>query len=230
MNFLATLSSSGLLSGQPAETPVDPGRDQAQQWLRDELSNPRYAEAQPTWFDRLANAVNDWLNSLSFNPNSLGLPHVPTIVALLLVLCAAAVLGYLVFGPPRLGRRATTLGALFGSDDQRDSDALRHSAEAAARAGDWAIATEEMFRAIARGLDERTIISVTPGTTAQGFARLAENAFSDFGERIRLLASHFDEVRYLGALGSQSHYRDAAALESALRATQASTLRPIGAR
>ncbi len=41
----------------------------------------------------------------------------------------------------------------------------------AAEAGDFATAIAEMFRALARGLSERTIVMTSPGTTAHGFAR-----------------------------------------------------------
>ena len=46
-----------------------------------------------------------------------------------------------------------------------------------------------MFRAVARGLAERTVLTVTPGTTASGFATRAGAAFDAEGALVS------DEVR-----------------------------------
>ena len=44
--------------------PVEPDAPDARELLLDELSDPAYAEAQPTWFDLLSQAVVDWFSSL----------------------------------------------------------------------------------------------------------------------------------------------------------------------
>lgn len=198
------------------EVPVEPGADQAREWLVQELAKPRYRAAEPTWFERLASGFWDWLTGL-FDNGVAGPPSL--LVALIIVVVIAAIVAaYLIFGPPRLNRRSTAGGGvLFGDDDSRDAAAIRAAAERAAAAGDWAIATEEMFRATARGLSERAVLTITPGTTAAGFAERARAFFPDLGGELAASATGFDSVRYLDRPGSEADYRQVAALERSLR-------------
>ena len=43
---------------------LEPDDDEARDLLLDELSKLEYAQAQPTWFDLLVQAVLDWFGSL----------------------------------------------------------------------------------------------------------------------------------------------------------------------
>ena len=108
-------------------------------------------------------------------------------------------------------------GELFGDDDERDSGALRRAATRAAEAGDFATAIAEMFRALARGLSERTIVTTSPGTTAHGFVRQAATAFPDAAARLASAADDFDRVRYLGVTGTAEQWQAMSALERELR-------------
>ncbi|MHB1173101.1 MAG: DUF4129 domain-containing protein [Lacisediminihabitans sp.] len=199
----------------PGNVPVDPDAGQAQQWIIEELSKPAYQAAQPTWFDRLSSAFWDWLNSLDLSKS--GAAGGPVLVVVALVILAALVAAFLLFGPPRLNRRSTIPGALFGEDDNRSAAAIRQTAEAAAREGDWTTAIEEMFRSIARGLAERTVLTTSPGTTARGFAARAGQSFPPLAGRLGSAAAAFDEVRYLGRAGAEPSYRETAELERDLR-------------
>jgi hypothetical protein len=227
LHLLTPLLLTGVPTGMPLDVPVDPGHNQAQQWLVDELSKPQYAAAQPSWFDLLVQAIMGWFASLKITGG--GAAQWPLIVTVVVVIAAAIAAAYLIFGPPRLGRRSESPGALFGADDNRNSASLRREADRAAAAGDWATATLEMFRCIARSLSERTLVAVLPGTTAHGFAVKAATPFPDFGERFRSVAEKFDAVRYLGAAGSESSYNEIAALEAALRLARPVILEPMGA-
>jgi len=195
--------------------PVDPDADEARRLLLDELSKPEYREAQPTWFDRLATAIGDWLQSLTVGSAG-GPPGIGLLIVILLVV-VALVVAFLIFGLPRLSTRSRVSGSLFGDDDARDAAAIRRAAESAAGRGDFALAITEMFRATARGLAERTVLSTTPGTTAHDFAQRAASAFPDFDDALRDAAVAFDEVRYLGRDGSATQYEAIAALERGLR-------------
>ncbi len=199
----------------PLDVPVDPDADEARELLINELAKPQYQAAKPTLFDQLAKAFWDWLNSLTIGgvegPPALGLGIILVLVA------AAIVVAILVFGLPRLNRRSAVAGSLFGDYDTRDAASLRRDAEAAAAAGDWATAIAEMFRAVARGLAERTVLTTTPGTTASGFATRAGVAFPSLREEFVASARAFDEVRYLGRAGTREQYEAVAALESRAR-------------
>src|SRR5690606_25553805 len=117
-------------------------------------------------------------------------------------------------------RRSRVTGALFGDDDDREASQLRRDAENHAAAGRFAEAIADMFRSIARRLAERTVVSVSPGTTAQGFAVKAADAFPAHLEQLTIAAQDFDGVRYLGAAGSREAYDRAAQLERELRAAR----------
>ena len=198
-----------------ARIPVDPNAPDAQQWLRDELAKAPYQAAKPTWFDRLSKAFFDWINSLT-TPTGEGFGSwIPVILTLVVV--AALVAVFLIFGQPRLNQRSQLRAELFGEDDRRSADDMRRSAVAAAAGGDWSLASQEMFRALARGLAERTVLVVTPGTTAHSWAARAADAFPAERGRLPRAAEVFDQVRYLGVAGTQQGYLTVAALESDLR-------------
>ncbi|MGX5680744.1 DUF4129 domain-containing protein [Schumannella luteola] len=205
----------------PFDVPVDPDADEARELLIQELSKPQYQAARPTLFDQIAQAFWDWLSGLQIGgvqgPPAFGLGLVLVLVA------AAIVVGILIFGLPRLNRRSAVAGSLFGEDDHRDAAAMRRDARAAAAAGDWATAIAEMFRATARGLAERTILTVTPGTTASGFAARAATAFPSLGEEFAASARSFDEVRYLSREGTREQFDQVAALEEAVRSLKPAT-------
>lgn len=204
-------------TGAPG-VPVTPDAAEARRWLLDELAKAPYQAAKPTWFDLLAKAVKDWLASLFSPPHGSMAPLL--VVALVVVALALIVVAFVVFGLPRLNRRSTLLGELFGEADRRDADDLRRAAERAAASENWTLAIEELFRALARGLAERTILTVHPGTTARGFAARAARVFADERDELADAATVFDRVRYLGGTGSPAEYERLAALERAMRSAR----------
>lgn len=202
----------------PCDVPVDPSAPDAAQLLITELSKPVYQAAKPTWFDLLAKAIQDWLASLQLGgvqgPPALGLAVIVTLVVL------GIVVAFLIFGLPRLNRRSTVSGSLFGDDDSRSAATIRQDATTAATRGDYSTAVAEMFRAIARGLAERSIITTSPGTTARDFALTASTPFPELAEPLRASAAAFDQVRYLGQVGTAEQFQQAAALENDLRSSR----------
>ncbi|MFM9920787.1 DUF4129 domain-containing protein [Lacisediminihabitans sp. H27-G8] len=210
-----------------ADVPVDPDSAEAQRWVIQELSKPEYRAAQPTWFDRASKAFLDWLQSLKIDsgPGVQG----PILILALIVIVAALVAAFFIFGAPRLNRRSAASGILFGDNDARDAAAMRRAAEDAAGRSDWVLAIEESFRSIARGLAERTLVTVSPGTTARDFAARAGIVLPGFAERLSTAASAFDDVRYLGREGTESAYSDAARLEKDLRALRPAEQSTVGA-
>jgi hypothetical protein len=201
----------------PFDIPVQPDAGPARRLVIAELSKPEYRAAQPTLFDRLSSDFFTWLMSIRIQAN--GASQGPILLVVGIVIVVAIIAAYLAFGPPRLNRRST-IGVLFGEDDQRDATAMRRAAEDAARAGDYTLAIEECFRAIARGLAERTIVTVTPGTTAVGFASRASTSFPPFSDRLSAAATSFDGVRYLGVIGTEEAYRELADLDGDLASSR----------
>ncbi|QNE48337.1 DUF4129 domain-containing protein [Glaciihabitans sp. INWT7] len=216
------------LAGVPADVPVDPDSAEAQRWVIQELSKPEYRAAQPTWFDRASKAFLDWLQSLRIDSGA-GVQG-PILILALIVIVAALVAAFFIFGAPRLNRRSAASGILFGDDDARDAAAMRRAAEDAAGRSDWVLAIEEIFRSIARGLAERTLVTVSPGTTARDFAVRAGVVLPGYSERLTTAASAFDDVRYLGREGTESAYGEAARLEKDLRSVRPAEQSTVGAR
>jgi hypothetical protein len=200
-----------------ADVPVVPDAPEARRWLLEELSRAEYREAEPTAFDRAAQAVRDWLTSLLSGGEGLPGPIV-ALLAVVLVLVLVGV-GLLVFGLPRLRRRRSPAAALFDDGDRRDLAELRRAADAAAAAGLLGLAVEERFRAIVRALAERELVRIDPGTTAHGFARAASAGFPDAGVRIEAAATTFDAVRYLGRAATAGDVHELAALDAELEAS-----------
>ncbi|PVZ96378.1 hypothetical protein DDQ50_05570 [Amnibacterium flavum] len=213
---MAALAAAALRS-----VPVDPDADEGRRLLTDELSKNVYQEAKPTWFDLLSQAVFDWFAPLLDSANGAG--GAIGLAVAVAAIAALIVAGFLIFGRPRLERRRAGAGALFGSSDERTADEIRGEAERLARDGDYTEAIEEMFRAMARGLDERTLVDVVPGTTAGSFARDAARPFPDEAERLRAASADFDRVRYLGGSGSSERYEAMADLEKRLRTARPAT-------
>jgi len=222
-SFTAVLAPAALL---PAA--LTPDAPDAQRWLQQELSNPAYEAARPTWFDRASAAFFDWLNNLTA-PTGEGLGPWLGVIVTVLVLAALAA-AWLIFGAPRLNRRSGLPTSLFGEQDHRSADDMRRAGATAAASGDWSLASTELFRALARGLFERTVLIVTPGTTAHGFAARAATAFPSHGDALTDAARVFDEVRYLNGVGTEAGYRQMLALDAALRNATPVSLEQVAAR
>ncbi|SKA93829.1 protein of unknown function [Agreia bicolorata] len=208
------------------DVPVDPDAPGARKLLLDELAKPEYAAAKPTLIDRIAQAIQDWLGSFRA-PEDGSVPDLfPLVVTVLII--GLIVAAFFVFGRPRLRRKSQAAGALFSdADDPRTSTQLRASAHAAAAAGDFVTAIEEMFRAVARQLAERTVVSVTPGTTAQEFAVRAARAFPEHGDRLARGARAFDGVRYLDQPGTREGFDEIAALDRDISSARPSRLERV---
>jgi hypothetical protein len=211
-----------------ADVPVDPTAPDARQWLRDELAKAPYQAARPTWFDRLSRAFFDWISSLAL-PGGDGLTGWLPVVVTVVVLGALAA-AVLVFGLPRWNRRSRLTGeGLLREDDRRTAADMRAAAQAAAARGEWDLASEEMFRALARGLEERTVLTLTPGMTARELSQRASAAFPAERTRLAGAAVVFDEVRYLGRPGTEQGYRALDRLEDDLRHAAPALSAPAGA-
>ncbi|HEU5222286.1 MAG TPA: DUF4129 domain-containing protein [Candidatus Lumbricidophila sp.] len=201
------------------EIPVDPDAPTARDWLAHELAKPEYQAAQPTWFDRAANEVRKWFLSLFEHAGSAPGGALGTLAVVVII--ALIALALWKYGAPRMGQRRTSASPLFAADDTRDLAALRKAAEAAAAAGDWALAIEERFRAIARGLSDRDLVLVHPGSTATAISLEAAQRFRAEQATLRAAADVFDAVRYLGATGSREQYEHVTALEERVSGTPA---------
>lgn len=194
-----------------------PDGDEARSWAEKELSDPRYADAKPTWFDYVARDIGRFIQDFFSGDNSAAVgPSALVIVCILIG--AALIVVLIVWGRPRRSRAVPRVRThLLGADDDRTAAQLRADAERSARAEDWDSATILRFRAIARDLLERDLIDPAPGATAQAIAREASGVFPDEAASMREAAGAFDDVRYLRRPASAESYRALAETDDRLR-------------
>ena len=196
-----------------------PGPDEARRLLEQELAHREYRGAQETWWDRASRSFLDWLGSLA--PDGVGSPGVgrTLLVIAVLVLVAVVVLVVVTRGLPRRRARLrpTAPGGVFDDDDLRSAQVVSAAASAAFRAGDWATAVLEGYRALARGLGERDLVLLVPGATARAIADRAAEPFPQLDDVLRHASDTFDAVRYLGIEADESAARRVLAAGRAVR-------------
>lgn len=197
-----------------SEPPVDPDRGEAQRWAAEELSKPQYASAKPSWISEIWNQFIDWLRSL--NADSISGPNigVPLIGALAVVLIVVAV----IVVRPRLNARKKTSAKVFDGEPTVDADTFRARASAAASREDWQTAVVEQFRAVVRSAEDRAVIDIQAGRTADEAAAQLGRAFGAASSRLEEAARIFDAVKYGKATATASDHAAVLALDTGLSA------------
>lgn len=196
----------------PWSVPLQPGGDEGRRLLTDELAKQPYQAARPSPFDLLAQAIGRFLASI-FGRSGDPASRVLLVVGVLVVV-ALLVAALLLYGLPRINRRSRLAAeGVFGDSDRRSADAIRAAAARAVATGDYSLGVLEAFRALARGLEERTLVALFPGTTAVGFARSAARALPEESAALREAAAWFDGVRYAGRPGTEVQWRRITALD-----------------
>ncbi|KAB1659498.1 DUF4129 domain-containing protein [Pseudoclavibacter chungangensis] len=223
--IVTTLAGAAL-----AGAPVEHDEETARELLRQELSKAEYVQARPTLIDQLINDFWNWVNGLSV-PNA-SLPFDLSPLAVIVVAIVVVAIVALLVGRPALLRRRLAAGRqnVFLDDDTRTATELRAASERAAAAGDWTLAVLERFRAVARDLSDRTIISLRPGSTAHAVTSQASRAFPNDAGDLDRAATDFDAVRYLGRSGSEAAWLRTRDLDERIRRARPAELRPtVGA-
>lgn len=174
-------------------TLLDPDRDQAREWLEQELSGPDYNRAEPL-FRRLLDWLLDRLDQLfSLVPGSQSLGWL-LVLAVLLVVAVVAI--FAVRGRRRSGalsERGT--GAVLEDPSLRAAD-YRSRAERAAEAGDWDTVLLDSYRALAADGVERTLLDHAAALTAHEVGVALGRYFPAQQAEIFSAADLFDLVRY----------------------------------
>nr|WP_253266155.1 DUF4129 domain-containing protein [Streptomyces sp. 6-11-2] len=204
-------------SRSAAEPPVTVPRDPAREAAQRELSKPMYHEHDPGLLQRALNAFWNWVGKL-FDSASVATPG-GSVGLIVVIVAVLAVLGALWWrlGTPR--REPTSSAALF---DDRPRSAAEHRAAAEAHAvqGHWNQAVQERMRAIVRSLEERALLDVRPGRTADEAAAEAGRALPAHTDRLRAAARDFDDVTYGGRQATEAAYHRIAELDRDLERTR----------
>jgi uncharacterized protein DUF4129 len=200
--------------------PVQPDRDQAREWAVQELSRREYQEARPDPLERALRWVWDAINGIS---TDVGAP--PLLGLLVVTIVIALVVTYAV-------RRA---GGLHGTARRRTAPVLptrhttaadhRAAAERHADAEEWDQAVVEQFRAVARELEERALLSPQPGRTALEVAREAGKSRPDLAADLLKAARSFDDVSYGHLTVGRPAYTALLDLDGRLRTTAGTVTR-----
>ncbi|MGW2322984.1 DUF4129 domain-containing protein [Streptomyces sp. NPDC001233] len=213
----AVRAAGGSGDEPPATPPVTISRDPAREAARRELSKRMYHESDPGLFQRALKAFWDWLDRL-FNSAASATPG-GTVGLIVVVLFVAAVLAALWW---RLGtpRRHPSATAILFDDRPRSAAEHRSAAEAHAAQAHWNQAVQERMRAIVRSLEERTLLDVRPGRTADEAADEAGRALPAHTDRLRAAAREFDEVTYGGRRATEQSYHRISELDRDLERTR----------
>ncbi|MFF4898219.1 DUF4129 domain-containing protein [Streptomyces sp. NPDC001068] len=204
-------------AGSDGEPPVTIPRDPAREAARHELAKRMYHENDPGLFQRALKAFLDWVDRLlsaaaSATPGgTLGL-----IVVVLAVLAVLAALWWRLGTP----RRGPSSAAVLFDDRPRSAAEHRAAAEAHAAQGHWNQALQERMRAVVRALEERALLDVRPGRTADEAADEAGRALPTHTDRLRAAAREFDDVTYGGRRATQASYERIAELDRDLERTK----------
>ncbi|MEU9479778.1 DUF4129 domain-containing protein [Streptomyces sp. NPDC048191] len=203
--------------GSGDEPPVTIPRGPAREAARRELSKRMYHENDPGLFQRALDAFWNWLGRV-FNSAASATPGgtVGLIVVVLFVVAVLAALWWRL-GTPR--RQPSTATVLF-DDRPRSAAEHRSTAEAHAAEGHWNQAVQERMRAIVRALEERTLLDVRPGRTADEAAAEAGRTLPAHTDRLRAAAHEFDDVTYGGRRATQQSYHRIAELDRDLERTR----------
>ncbi|MGW7499066.1 DUF4129 domain-containing protein [Streptomyces luteogriseus] len=207
------LSSARSADEPPLTIPRDPAREAA----RRELSKRMYHENDPSLFQRALDAFWDWLGKI-FSATSTATPGgaLGLIVVILAVIAVLAALWWRL-GTPR--RQPTSSATLF-DDRPRSAAEHRAAAEAHAAQGHWNQAVQERMRALVRALEERALLDVRPGRTADEAAAEAGRALPAHTDRLRTAARDFDDVTYGGRSATEQSYHRLAQLDRDLERTK----------
>lgn len=213
----ADTSVLSLFARSDDEPPLTIPRDPAREAARRELSKGMYHENDPSWFQRALDSFWDWVEDL-FNSASTVTPGGP-LGLVVVILVVVAVIGALWWrlGTPR--RQPTSSAALF-DDRPRSASEHRAAAEAHAAQGHWNQAVQERMRAIVRSLEERALLDVRPGRTADEAAAEAGRSLPAHADRLRAAARDFDDVTYGGRTATQQAYQRIAELDRDLESTK----------
>ncbi|MGW7133944.1 DUF4129 domain-containing protein [Streptomyces bobili] len=204
-------------AGSDGEPPVTIPRDPAREAARRELSKRLYHENDPSLLERALNTFWDWLGSV-FGAASTAAPG-GLLGLVVIVLAVAAVVAALWWrlGTPR--PRTASAAALF-DDRPRSAADHRSTAEAHAAQGHWNQAVQERMRAIVRSLEERALLDIRPGRTADEAAAEAGHTLPAHTARLRSAARDFDDVTYGGRTATEQAYHRIAGLDRDLDDTR----------
>ncbi|MPZ64026.1 MAG: DUF4129 domain-containing protein [Pseudonocardiaceae bacterium] len=196
-----------------AEVPVDIGRDEARDAARRELTDPVYHRDDPSLLQQGMTWLLNRLDELLRGAGEISPGGYAGLIVLGVLAVLAVVAIRLTIGPIARNRAE---GRALHTGTPRQAAEHRSAADDHAARGEWADAIRERLRAIVRSLEERDLLEVRPGRTADEAAIEAGALLPSCDAGLREAALTFDDVWY----GSR---RATAAMDEQLRTVDADT-------
>ncbi|GAB1820389.1 DUF4129 domain-containing protein [Herbidospora sp. RD11066] len=198
------------------DVPVEIGREAAREAALRELADPAYPK--PSWLDRLVDRVWELIRELLDRAS--GVPGGWLTLLVLVLILAVVVVALVRAARKASGSGRAAGGGLFG-ETLLGAAEHRVLAERHAEAGEWAQAIRERLRAIARELEERTIVEPMPGRTATELAAEAGRALPALAADLDRGARTFSDVTYGERPGTPEGYALLTDLDGAVRREKA---------
>lgn len=191
-------------------TGIDIDRDAAHDAAQNELSKPIYPRASP------ADQIGEWLRDLLYRITAAGseIPGGWFTISVLAILLVVAVVVTVRIARRTMRTARGTDHALFSAEELTAAQ-HRSIAEQYAAQGDWSAAIRHRVRALARHLEETGVLDAVPGRTATELARDAAAALPGLSTELFSAATIFNDVAYGEQPGTESAYRQIAALDTA---------------
>lgn len=191
---------------------LDIDRDAAHEAAQRELAKPIYPKAS------LSERLSEWLDELLYRLIQQG-SSVPggwlTITVLSILIIVGVVVAVRVARRTMRTNRSGSQG-LFGIQ-ALSAAAHRVAAEQSASVGDWDSAILHRLRAIARQLEEDSVLNPVPGRTATELAHDAGDALPAFAGDLSRASTVFNDVTYGKQPGNETGYRLITDLDEKLR-------------
>ncbi|MEU0793157.1 DUF4129 domain-containing protein [Amycolatopsis sp. NPDC005961] len=186
------------------DVPVDIDRDAARRAAAEELTDPKYRDAQPNFLQQIGQWLGEQLEKLLNGVSSVVPGGIWGVLLVLVLLIVLVVVVRLRTG--KIARTSRAGGTVFGGRRQSADDYRRSAAEAAA-AGRYDDAVRDRFRAVVRALEERALLDARSGRTADEAAAEAGTLLPNVAAELREGARLFDDVHYGGREGTETAYR-----------------------
>jgi hypothetical protein len=198
-----------------ADVPVDTDRDTARRAAAGELADPKYRDARPSVLQEAARWLGEQLEELLSSLSSVVPGGIFGLLLILVLLILLVVVVRLRTG--EIARASRDGGAVFGGGKRLGAGDYRRSAAEAAAGGRYDDAVRDRFRAVVRALEERALLDVRSGRTADEAAAEAGVLLPAVADALRQGARLFDDVHYGGREGTEAAYRTLTELDERCR-------------
>jgi hypothetical protein len=206
------------------DVPVDLTREQAQRLAELELSDPAYRAARPGLIERAIRWLVDWVQEIADRAAETAPGGWLGILGLVLLVVVAA-----LFIRWRVGPVSRAASLTFTVDPGTTAAQYRAQAEQLAAGGQWEAAISQRLRALVRTSQERGLIDMNPGWTADEVARSVAGRLPGIRGQLDAAAHVFDDVRYGGRPGSAASYRVVADADDRVAAAEIGPEAPVPA-